>query len=378
MKVTFFILLFLVLYSYFIYPGVLRIIASIYSRNIDAKKTTPVVTLIISAFNEGEFIAKKLENSLSLIYPKELLEIMVVSDCSTDNTDEIVKGYENRGIALLRSSIRRGKTAGLNDAITRAKGETVVFSDADSMYAADVIEKMVRLFGDPKVGLVTGTTQYMAEGTDGMIGETTGIYTKLERWIKEFETIIGSCVGADGAIFAIRKSLYQPLENDDINDFVIPMKIIRQGARAVFDRGIICREGASRDSENEFRRQIRITNRTIRALFRNIDLINIFKYPMFSFQLVSHKWLRFMVPFFMVIILPVNIMLLREGPAYFLFLSAQICFYLAALTGLILEKNKVESKIGFAYHFLMVNISFLFGWLKFLSGDKQVTWNPQQ
>lgn len=156
------------------------------------------------------------------------------------------------------------------------------------------------------------------------------------------------------------------------------MDIIRQGYRTVFDRDILCREGASRDSENEFRRQIRITNRTLRALFRNIDLLNIFKYPIFSFQLISHKWVRFMVPFFMAFLIPLNFVLLKEGPEYILILSAQVVFYLVAFTGLILEKKKIESKLGFAYHFLMVNISFLFGWLKFLSGDKQVTWNPQQ
>ena len=374
-ELIFFLSIFLVIYSYSVYPLLMLILSRIYRNEVSMKESTPSVTLIISAYNEEDVIADKIENSLMLEYPAEKLQIMVVSDCSSDKTDEIVRGYSQNNIVLLSSQTRRGKTYGLNEAVLKAKGEVLVFSDADSMYPEDVLGKMVRLLTDPSVGLVTGTTKYMDDGSGQMV-ETGSIYTRLEKMIKGYESKIGSCVGADGAIFAMRKSLFRPLRDDDINDFVIPLNVIKQGYRVIVGEEVHCSEASSSDSTKEFHRQVRITNRTLRALFRHTDLMNVFKYPLFSFELISHKLIRLSAPFFLLILIPLNLILAGEGLVYNLILSAQLVFYCLALIGLYEEyTGRSKSKLSFVYHFVMVQVAIFIGWCEYLSGKNQVTWN---
>lgn len=374
-KIIFFASIFLSVYSYILYPALLFILNCIYRVKIASIDSTPFVTLIISAYNEEEIIEEKIKNSLMLDYPKNKLEIMVVSDHSTDKTDEIVRSYSMDGVVLHSQSVRMGKTAGLNEAVKEAKGDIIVFSDADSMYPSDAIRKMTNYLSDSFVGLVTGSTKYMADGDSRMAG-TSGIYSKIERFIKQYESNIGSCVGADGAIFGVRKALYQRLQNDDINDMVIPLNIVRQGYRVVLHDDLYCLEVSSPDSTSEFQRQIRITNRTLRALFRHRDLMNFLKYPLFSFEIVSHKLIRMSVPMFLIALILLNLLLLREGLVYKFMLAGQGFFYSGALIGYWQEmKGGSPGKMSFIYHFVLVNISIFMGWWKFLSGKKQVTWN---
>ena len=268
-----------------------------------------------------------------------------------------------------------GKTAGLNVAVQKAAGEIIVFSDAGSMYPPDTIRKMVDYLSDPNVGLVTGSTRYVAV-KDERLAETSGIYTRLERFIKRHESNIGSCVGADGAIFAMRKSLYQPLQDDDINDLVIPLNVVRQGYRVVLHADLYCFEASSPDSTSEFKRQTRITNRTLWALFRHKNLMNFCRHPLFSFELISHKLIRLSVPIFLMVLIPFNLLLLQDGFIYRLLLISQGVFYGGALIGYWQEMQGGNiGRVGFIYHFVLVNISIVMGWCKFLSGKKQVTWN---
>lgn len=172
------------------------------------------------------------------------------------------------------------------------------------------------------------------------------------------------------------KSLYKPLRDDDINDFVIPLNVIKQGCRVIVGEDIHCSEASSSDSTKEFHRQVRITNRTLRALFRHADLMNVFKYPLFGFELISHKLIRLSVPFFMLILIPLNLILAGEGLVYNLILSAQLVFYCLALIGLYEEYTaRNKSKLSFVYHFVMVQVAIFIGWCKYLSGKNQVTWN---
>ena len=307
LKILFYVLIVLSMYSYVVYPLLLRLTSSLIKKPLRTSETfRPSITMIISAYNEEAVIGEKLENALAIEYPKSLVEILVVSDCSTDKTDSIVQSFAGHGVRLLPQLVRKGKTAGLNVAVQQAKGEVVMFSDADSMYESTTFRKVADYLSDPSVGLVTGMTKYVVS-RDAQITETSGIYTKLERFIKRYESMIGSCIGADGAIFAVRKSLYLPLKEDDINDFVIPLNVIRQGHRVVLHPGLHCIETSSPDSSREYERQIRITTRTLRALFRYADLLNPVKYSLLSWEIISHKWLRFGVPWFLLVLIPVNI-----------------------------------------------------------------------
>lgn len=365
-------LLFLAVYSYAVYPAVLAVLGFFFSREVAVKESEPMVTLIISARNEEKVIGEKIENSLNLDYPKHKLEIMVVSDDSTDRTDERVRGFEKNGVILLSNLPRRGKTPGLNEAIPIAKGEVIVFSDADSIYESNAIRNMVRALGDPGVGLVTGSTRYISGAG---IADTSGFYTRLEKRIKLLESSLGSCVGADGAIFAVRKSLYAPLRDDDINDLVIPLEVVKKGYRVILREDIICFEPASENTGKEFKRQARITNRTLRAIFRRVALMNPFKFPLFSFQIISHKLIRLSVPIFMLILFPLNFALLWDGTLYMLLFAGQSAFYFVALAGFLIERSGGKGgAMILPYHFVMVNASIFIGWMKFLSGNKQVTW----
>jgi cellulose synthase/poly-beta-1,6-N-acetylglucosamine synthase-like glycosyltransferase len=379
MKTFFLICCFMIVYPYAVYPLILKILCSFHRLETRRKHETPLLTFIISAFNEEDVIAKKIENTLMLSYPKDRLEIFVVSDHSTDKTDEIVKRYASAGVILLSQPVRSGKTAGLNVAVKRARGEILVFTDADSMYETDALKIMADcLSSDAGVGLVTGSTNYLSEG-DGKMVVTTTTYTRLERFMKKHESILGSCVGADGAIFGMRKALFQPLQHDDINDLVLPLKIVKQGYRVVFHENLFCTEAPAADDSGEFKRQARITSRTLRALFNNADLMNIFKYPLFSFELISHKLLRLSVPFFMLSLFPLNILLLGQGIIYYVTLAAQIAIYSLSLVRFWQERaGKKHPIFSFLYHFILINISMLTGWIKFLSGQKTVIWDPQR
>jgi len=370
---------FLVLYPYVVYPVLLKGLSLFRSWKILVSEATPGMTLLISAFNEEDVIAEKVENALALDYPKENLEIIVVSDHSTDRTDEIVKRYQDRGVKLLTLPVRQGKTAGLNEAVRQAQGEIVVFSDADSLYKPDALRIIASsLAGDASVGLVTGSTDYASRG-EGRMVVTTSMYTRFERFLKRYESRLGSCVGADGALFGMRKDLYEPLQQDDINDFVLPLRVVRQGYRVVLREDLICFEAPAVDERGEFRRQARITNRTLRALFRHATLMNVFIYPLFSFELISHKLLKLSAPLFMLSLLPLNLLLLAQGPVFAAMLALQVAGYgFCLVRGWRERSGKKPVSAGFLYHFVMVNVSMLVGWTKFLTGQKSVIWSPQR
>lgn len=377
LKILFFCSILLAAYSYAIYPMLLAVMAGAFGKKPSPECSTPKVTIVISAFNEERVIGRKIENSLALDYPEGMLEILVVSDRSTDRTDEIVGGYGSRGVRLHVQPVRAGKTAGLNEAVKIATGEVIIFTDADAIFEKDAVRRIAEALSDPAVGLVTGSTAYVSGG-DEQVAETSGAYTRLERFIKIKESLLGSCVGADGAIFAVKKSLYIPLRSDDINDLVIPLNVVRQGQRVVFDEGLVCMEAASSDPGREFSRQIRITNRTLRAIFRNADLMNFLRHPVFAFELISHKLIRLSVPFFLIGALVTNAALAASnGLAFKVMLLIQGAFYLAALIGYLQNKSEKKSRVpGLVYHFVIINMSIFMGWVKFAARQNQVVWTP--
>lgn len=363
-------------YSYAGFPLLVTLLAAMGRRRRPARTAAqPVVTVIIPAHNEEASIAAKIRNTVESAYPRTLLEVVVVSDASTDGTNAIVRSFEAEGVLLILQENRQGKTAGLNRAVAAAKGEILVLTDANAAYAADTIGNMVEYFGDARVGLVSGYTRYrMAE--DGNVSETTNAYTSLERLIKRAESVWGCCVGADGAIFAMRTSLYRTLRHDDINDFVLPLAVIDQGYHCVFAENAVCSENPGTSLESEFKRQSRITNRTLRALWRNAHLLNPFKFPAFALFLFSHKVARFLVPIFLALS-AIALMLLAPTHAFYLVLGA--CTLLAVLTVIVAPRLTASSRVlRFVRAFLTINLAVLDGWRKFLSGQGDVTWQPDR
>lgn len=378
MSFLFWFSLFMIFYAYVGYPLLLFLISIFFTHKPSGKnlKELPSVSLLISAYNEEKVIGEKIENSLALDYPKELIEIVVVSDGSTDRTEEIVKQYTNQGVLLRSYSGRIGKTACLNRAVPMAKGEIVVFSDANSKYDRYAVKELVKHFGNEQIGFVTGATKYVSNDGASPAGGIN-LYSKLEIATKKLESKISSCVGADGAIFAIRKKLFQPLDDADINDLVIPLNIIKQGYRGVLEEKAFCTESSANGQKGEFRRQERISNRTIRAIFRNKDMLNPFNSGIFAFELFSHKLTKFLVPFFLIILLGANILLIGRGLIYDLILAAQLLFCFLAFLGTARKLSGGFSKLtSFCHTFVTANLALLYGWMGYLNRRTYATWVP--
>ena len=373
LEFAFWVFLFMTLYPYFIFPLLVIGWSRIKGRRWDQEEKTPFISLIISVYNEEKIIRKKIENALALDYQEDMFEILVVSDGSTDKTDHIVSSFNDIRV-VLEAYERAGKTACLNRVVSEAKGEILVFTDANSMFPHSALKNIARNFSDMEIGLVTGWTKYRHH--DSEEGEASGIYARLEKSTKEAESLISSCVGADGAIFAIRKELYHDLEYYDINDFVIPLHVLGQNRRVILDPDVYCLEEPSGGAKTEFRRQARITNRTLGAIRRNVTFLNPLQFGSFAFFLLSHKVLRFMVPLFAVSLFLTNLTLLSTSPFYLLMFVLLCLFILVGMVGLL---NLVQLRaVTMIATFLLTNLAQLVGWFRFVTGRTDTLWTPQR
>jgi len=368
-------------YAYAIFPALATLLTSRRGKSGRTTLTTSqtvLVTVIIPAYNEEASLEAKIANVLDTEYPSSLLDVLVVSDGSTDRTNDIARSFQSRGVRLLVQETRQGKTAGLNRALSVARGEIVIFTDANAAYQRATIGTLVRYFQHERVGLVSGYTAYTLTGT-GEVAEATNAYTSLERAIKRAESTWGCCVGADGAIFAMRKSLYRPLRDDDINDFVLPLSVISQGYRCLLAEDAWCSENPGKSLESEFRRQSRITNRSLRAIGRHLHLLNPLRFPLFSFFLFSHKVARFLAPVFLLASGAALLVRAAAGEGRFQLLA--VVLIVAALlvladakgssAGSRLHRSRLMRLLSF---FLTMNLAMLHGWCKFLTGKTDVTW----
>lgn len=370
--VVFFACLFMTIYPYGIYPLLLVGWSRVGGRKWRQGEAKPTVSLVISVYNEEGVIREKIENALALEYPEDRLEIVVVSDGSTDGTDRIVSSFSDRRV-VLKAFARAGKTACLNRVVPAARGDIVLFTDANSMFPPELLTKVVRNFADDGIGLVTGWTKYRNEAGEE---ESAGLYARLERVTKEAESRVASCVGADGAVFALRKELYLPLQDGDINDFVIPLNVVGQGQRVVLDPDVFCFERPSEGEGREFRRQVRITNRTLGAIMRNRRFLNPLAYGWFALFLLSHKVLRFLVPFFFAGTFLTALGLAGQSVFFSAMALAQALF---VGIGLLALRQRRGGRVGQLCSFFLLTIAAQFlGWVRWASGKTDVMWTPQR
>jgi len=269
---------------------------------------------------------------------------------------------------------RGGKTLGLNEAVNTASGEIVVFSDANAMYRPSAIRALVRNFSDPDVGAAVGESTYTDSANDAEKSESA--YWRYEIAIKRLESQLGSVVGGDGAIYAIRKALYRPLAADALSDFVNPLQIVEQGKRCVYEPGAVSVEEAAGSFEKEFRRKVRIVNRAWRATMTMKRLMNPLQHGFFSLKLISHKFLRWLVPFFLIAILAANVSLVGEHVIYQISLGAQVLFYtLASLGQLKRQRGELSQVLYVPFYFCLVNIASLRGIIEAYRGKTYTTWS---
>ncbi len=368
----------LMIYVYCGYPAILWVVNlfTVKRRPWDPERL-PAVTIVISARNEADCIQSTIENKLNLNYPAQQLEILVTSDESTDGTDEIVKSFEARGVRLIRQAPRQGKTIALNRMVAEAKGEIIVFSDANSIYQQDAVLKLVRNFSDPAVGYVTGRMVY-ADEARSIVGAGCTVYMRYENVLRSLESEFGSVIGVDGGIDAARKSLYEPMPAATLPDFVLPLRVIQRGYRVVYEKEALVHEATLTESADEWAMRVRVVLRSLHAMNEMKVLLNPVRYPRAAFQLLSHKLLRYLAGLFQLSALVLNAVAARESYFYSVLLVTQGFFYVAALLGSGAVGSLWLPGARYAFYFCLLNAASLAALGGFLRGEKQVVWNPRK
>ena len=365
-------------YVYAGYPILVFLLATLRKRKVKKGSYEPKITVLIPAFNEAENIEETLRNKINLVYPKEKLEIIVISDGSTDDTDKIVGKYEKSGVKLIRQDPRSGKTVALNMAVPQASGEILVFSDANSIYEADALQRLAENFNDPEVGYVTGKMIYtMPNGN--VIGDGCSVYMRYENVLRKLETNIGSIIGVDGGIDAVRKELYQPMNPDQLPDFVLPLRVLEQGYRVVYEPDAILYEPSLEASDDEYKMRVRVSLRSLWALKDMRRLLSLSKFRMIAWQVWSHKVLRYFCFVFLIGTYLANAGLWSVSVSYKLLFILQNLGYAVAILFPILHRMWRPLKILYPLnYFTLLNLAATHAFLKFLMGQKQVIWTPRR
>lgn len=372
----------MLLYTYLGYPVLMYVLAKLRQRRSQhapgqiAPNTNhqdwPFVTFLIPAYNEQNVIRQKVENTLNLDYPKERLRITVVSDGSTDQTNDMLASYSENEIHFIARPKRRGKTTVLNKVIPKLEGEIIVLSDASGLLQPDALKKLVRHFKDPNVGCVSGVYSFETED-ESLRSMTERIYWQYETFLKKYESQVHSVIGAHGALYGFRRHLFEPLDKKAINDdFILPMQIIRQGYRVLYEPDAIVIERESTNLNGEFQRRIRINVGNFQMIYVLHSLLNP-KRGRVALQFISHKVLRTMSPIF-ILLLPLACWL-AEAPIYRLMLNLQAAFYLVGFLGYLQEFLGLRIRyLYMPFYFLMGNVAAVFGFVRFILKKQSILW----
>jgi cellulose synthase/poly-beta-1,6-N-acetylglucosamine synthase-like glycosyltransferase len=369
----------LLAYTYLLFPLLVLLRAALRPRPHDSGEITPTVTLVISAHNEAASIGAKLENLLSLDYPEDRLEVVIASDGSDDGTDELVRGYAERGVRLV-SLPRVGKAAALNAAVAEAGGEVLVFSDANSIYAPDALRPLVKPFADPSVGAVAGDQRYLSRDGADAIASGEQRYWDFDRLLKDAESRAGSTISATGAIYAVRRSLFRSVPPGVTDDFFTSTGAIAQGYRLVFAADAVAYEPVAKSSEVEWGRKVRVMTRGLRGVLMRRELLDARRYGFYAVQLLTHKLLRRTMVFPLALAAGTSPLLWRRGRVYRAATLAQAAVYGLGAGGMLLRgrplgRSKVFMLPAF---FCFVNAASFRAVLNVVSGRRIDRWEPQR
>jgi cellulose synthase/poly-beta-1,6-N-acetylglucosamine synthase-like glycosyltransferase len=365
-----------VFYSYLGYPLILYIIhkLKIRARHRYDEGETPSLCLIISAFNEEKIIRKKIENSLSLDYPRHLLSILVASDGSDDQTRSITEDYEHHGVKLYHWSKRAGKSAVLNQVVSQLTDEIIVFTDANSLFAEDALRKIVRHFHDRKIGCVVGKLCYVDRHTTS-VGKGEGLYWKYEAKLSGLESDLQSVLVANGSIFGIRRELFPELYPEVANDFQIPVDIASRNYGIIYEPEAVAIERSTIFWQEEFQRKTRIILRGLTGFMKLRKKFTGFR----RWQFFSHKLLRWFIGPLLFINLFANAVLANTSAFFMVLLGLQVVFYLAALNGWRMRKaRKPHPMFYLPFYFTMVNLAAVMAIAKFIAGERTRVWEKAE
>jgi len=370
MKIIFFLLFVLIVYHYFLFPILTFFIATVRNLNVNQKEIFPTISLIIAAYNEEKVIKEKIINSFSLDYPKRNIEIIVVSDGSTDATPRIVSDFQPQGVIGLFSQPRKGKTSALNHAVSKATGVIIVFSDANSMYKKDALKMLVRNFHDLSVGGVCGRKSII-DNTERESSKGDNLFWNFESTLKTWQSQTGSISNGDGEIFALRRELYIEIPEEIINDDqIITFDIIMAGYRVVYEPEAVSYEEASIILEDDFKVKARMVTGGYQTIAYYKDVL----FPptsYFKFQFISHKVLRYIMPFILIALFICNIFFLNGF--FFHFFIMQFVFYFAASFGYLLKKLNIKQGVFYIpNYYCIMNIAALFGLYYFITNKSGI------
>jgi cellulose synthase/poly-beta-1,6-N-acetylglucosamine synthase-like glycosyltransferase len=379
-EILFWIAVAVILFTYVFFPALVFVRGRLVRKPFKTAEITPPMTMVIAAHNEEANIAAKLDNILSLDYPRDQLDVIIASDGSNDRTNEIVRGYAARNVTLLALP-RQGKAPALDAAVAVAHGDILVFSDANSMYSPGSLRALARPFADAEVGGVAGNQVYLAKRSEGLSGDGEKSYWSFDRKLKQSQSKSGNAISATGAIYAIRRSLFRGVPVGVTDDFATSTDVIAQGKRLVFAPDAIAYEPVAGTGGLEFGRKVRVITRGLRGvLVVRRELLNPFRYGFYAFQLFSHKVLRRLVVFPLLLLLLVSPLLWNAGPLYQVATVLQFAFYLCGLLGLVLRNTPLGRFKLFTipFFFCMVNTASLIAAINLIRGHRIDFWEPKR
>jgi glycosyltransferase involved in cell wall biosynthesis len=375
MEILFLISLFLIFFAYFGYPVSLFLLGCLRNRAVKKAPYFPAVTMIITAFNEEKRIREKLENSIGLEYPREKFQVLVASDGSTDNTNDIVREYEIKGVELFVTQNRQGKENAQKEALKLARGSIIVFSDVATILDPNGVQEIVFNFADPTVGCVSSEDSLI--GADGRPGGE-GLYVRYEMWLRRLESRVNSLVGLSGSFFAARKEVFQDFSGEMQSDFRTLLNSMKMGLRGISDPAAIGYYHDVSDERREFDRKIRTVLRGITVFLGHIGFLNFFRYRLFSYQYFCHKLLRWLVPFFLVLAFAANLVIAPGSPLYTFIFFTQVIFYGLGIWAWKRKKSVSNTALKVPLYFLTVNASILMAWWRYMKGQRIVMWKPSE
>src|SRR4051794_10105123 len=363
----------LLIYVYVGYPLLLAVLSTFFSRSRPKVGYTPFISVLISAYNEEAAISRKIEQTLALEYPADKLELVVVSDGSTDRTEEIVAAVQDARVRLLRMPQRGGKTNAQNEGVKHCHGEVIVFSDATAAYHPKSLLYLGANYGDPRVGAVSGRYKYFDPEDSSPTGLGSVAFWNYENVIKLFQSRINTLTGCSGCIYSVRRTAYVSLWPDACSDLVEPLCVVRSGYRVAFEDRALAYEATTKNSSQEFRMRVRVGTRGMRGLLSVPELLQPWSHPWTAFQLFSHKILRWTVPILLILIFAGSAANLHLPLFRFGFIL-QVLFYAFVLLSLVVPVHRRWKLLGLPLFFCTLNMAALISMFETFRGNKFTTW----
>lgn len=373
-KITFWFSFTGILYAYLGYPLILLVLSKVKNKekkiNLNHSEFFPQISVIIPYFNEEKNLPEKIKNILEINYPKEKMEVILVSDGSDDRSDQIVEQYTNSNFHLYRLNTRQGKASALNLGLNNSNYEIIIFTDASILLDKNSIYNIVQPFFNPEIGCVSGEDHIYENSGEGFYG-------RYELWLRNLESEFGSIVGASGSFYAQRKELVEEFLPGMAPDFLSVLNTVEKGFQAVTESSACGTMKSVKKSTDEFSRKIRTLIRGMTALFYKKQLLNLYKYPDFAFNLISHKIFRWMVPWFLLLLFLANIYILELTSFYKIIFILQLFFYGLTVFSVLKVLNIHKTLLGrMCLYFSISNFAIIIAWFKYWMGENLEIWQP--